>query len=224
MPRLSKKRGVRSTNYTRDFKYIHRVCLVTAKDEYDNFLFKIAGLGVESEEMFNNFTNYFDSNCTIISDNKFSIKNFAINNKMNLEVILSTIEMKKYTTSKGNSLSEVNQLHQEFSELIRKKHGVSIRHLQSYIDWLLFCKKIKYTIDGKRRKVESYVEVMKQPTSLTTRLICKKELPIDLYTAYGDFHYGIFESPTIWLNIAIIMYIFCFNIKKSLEIFGNMYI
>ena len=31
--------------------------------------------------------------------------------------------------------------------MIRQKHGVSTRHLQGYLDWIVFKKKLKYTLD-----------------------------------------------------------------------------
>ena len=78
--------------------------------------------------------------------------------------------------------------------MIRKKHGVSIRHLQGYLDWLVFCKNLKYTVAAKQRRINAYLQIMKQRIDLTERNICTKKIPIDLYSAYGDFGFGIFSS------------------------------
>lgn len=198
MPRISKIRGKHKTNpNNKELAGIshHKICLISAKDEHDNILFKIAGLGPETIEKLVAFGDYFEVGSTIISDSKPCIINFANQSRMISETIPVIANQQRYTTKKGNSLSEINQIHQEFAELIRKKHGVSTRHLQGYIDWLVFCKQLKYKIDGKRRKVESYVDVMKEYITLKTRTISSKPMPIDLYEAYGEYNYGIFSNP-----------------------------
>lgn len=46
--------------------------------------------------------------------------------------------------SSGNSVSSVNELHTEAKEMIRHKKGISAPHLQAYLDWLVFRKKLRY--------------------------------------------------------------------------------
>jgi len=43
------------------------------------------------------------------------------------------------------------------------------------------------------------MELMRQPSSVNAADICKQKMPIDLYRAYGDYHYGIF-SPERFTN------------------------
>ena len=195
MPRISKPRGKKQTSqFGKNLAGIshHKVCVFSAIDENDNIVMKIAGLGSESLDLLTPFHNYFKGGSTIISDNKACIKNFANEQELESEPIPTKGNQKRYTTEKGNSLGDINQLHQEVSEMLVKKHGVSIRHLQGYLDWLVFCKKLKYTVEAKQRRINAYLQIMTQPIDITKRTMCTKELPINLYEAYKEYHYGIF--------------------------------
>jgi ribosome biogenesis protein Nip4 len=77
--------------------------------------------------------------------------------------------------------------------LISKKHGISTRHLQDYLNWLLLLKKIKYRVKAEARVSFTYMESMKQVHTIAVRNITKLPMPIDLYQAYGAYHYGIFS-------------------------------
>lgn len=48
----------------------HKICFVTAIDENDNMLFEIGGLGGESQEILEQFTDHFQKDSLIISDSK----------------------------------------------------------------------------------------------------------------------------------------------------------
>lgn len=201
MPRLSKPRGKHKTNsHGKNLAGLshHKVCIFSSIDENDHILMKIAGLGVESIKLLEPFSRYFEEGSTVISDSKSCISKFAEKCGMNCETIPVIANQKRYKTNNGNSLAEINQLHQEFGEMIRMKHGVSIRHLQGYIDWLVYSKKLRYRIEACKRSVVSYAEVMKKHITLTERSICSKEIPIDLFAAYGEYQFGIFKPlPTI---------------------------
>lgn len=200
MPRISKPRGKhKSSTYGKNLTGLshHKVCIFSAIDENDQMMMKIAGLGEESKRLLTPFHKYFKKDSIIISDNKACIINFAEQNGMKSEVIPTIANQKNFKTKNGNSLGDINQLHQEFSDMMRKKHGVSIRHLQGYLDWLVFCKKLKYTVEAKQRRINTYLQIMKKQVDLTERNICKQKLPIDLFDAYGEYQYGIFASPTI---------------------------
>lgn len=75
-----------------------------------------------------------------------------------------------YTTPLRNSLSSVNELHTEAKTLSRNRHGVSTRHLQGYIDRIVFHKHLKYRYEMQKRKNEAYAETMKEHISF----ICNK--------------------------------------------------
>lgn len=46
--------------------------------------------------------------------------------------------------------------------MIRHKKGISTRHLQSYLDWLVFGKRLRYTIDMRKWKDETYMGTMRE--------------------------------------------------------------
>lgn len=156
MPRSSKHRGRKNASiYSRHLRGLsnHKVCLVTATDENDNILFKIAGLGQESYDKYDQFKNHFVKHSTIISDDKPCIQAFTYNNEMKTDVIPSLANQKRYTASSGNSISSVNELHTEAKKMIRNKKGISTRHLQAYLDWLVFRKRLRYTLDMRKWKM-----------------------------------------------------------------------
>ena len=196
MPRISKKRGKhKGSTIGKNLSGIshHKVCIMSAIDDNDNMLFKIAGLGPEDKDNLSEFKGYFAKGSTLITDGKQALINFARDNMMVSDSIPVVANKQIYKTPKGNTLADVNQLHQELATLIYKKHGVSIRHLPDYLNWLVFAKKLRYTVDGIRRRSDTYITVMKKVITLLTRTICKIDMPINLYEAYHEYHYGIFS-------------------------------
>ncbi len=194
MPRASKHRGKHKPIYSRHERGLsgHKICLITAIDENDNMLFKIAGLGAESQEKLEPFRKHFKAGSMIICDDKACIKNFASNNDMTSDVIPSLANQTRFTTDKGNSLSSVNEFHTEAKNLIRQKHGISTRHFQGYLDWILFRKRLRYTLEMTKWKSAAYMDTMQELIPFTAGDIVKLPMPIDLHEAYGSYHYGIF--------------------------------
>ncbi len=200
MPRLSKKRGKHKTSLvSKGLSGIshHKVCIVTAIDEHDNILYKVTGQGSESQATFEQYARYFKKGSTVISDSKPCICNFAEHHSFTSEPIPVVGGRQVFTTSKGNSLGDCNELHTELKNLMRRAHGISTRHLQCYIDWLVFKKQLKYMIELKKRRSTTYMGLMRQPSSINTADICKQKMPIDLYRAYGEYHYGIFSPERL---------------------------
>ncbi len=191
MPRFSKKRGKHKSDPNhKSLRGIshHKVCMVTAVDEKDHILFKIAGLGPESLEKYEKYSSCFRENCKLVCDDRTCIQNFADNNSFKCDVIPSG----SYKSESGNSLATINQLHQSFSELIRKKHGVGIRHLQGYINWLVKTKQMRYQIESKKMNTQIYMDIMRTPSSFSSEDVCSLGLPINLYEAYHE--YGIADQ------------------------------
>lgn len=146
MPRYSKKRGKKAP-VVGEFHSLrgvshHKICIVTAIDEYDNVLYRVAGLGQESESKYEQYSNSFTENTTIISDSDASIAAFAKVHGMTSDIVPS----KRHTTIKGNSLGDVNQLHQTLKDTVRSKHGISSRHLPAYLNWISYLKRMTYTM------------------------------------------------------------------------------
>ena len=195
MPRMSKKRGKHKSVFGKSLAGVshHKVCIISAIDEHDNIFLKIGGLGEESEEMFNKYSKYFSRKSLIISDDKPAIKNFALRNKMRSDVIPSIGGKTLFTTPEGNSLSSINEIHSEIKLLIKVKHGISIRHLQRYLDFLAFRKKLKYTARMKDWRDLTYMDVMFLEPAFLTKDTCCQPLPISLFEAYHEYNYGIFS-------------------------------
>ena len=87
----------------------------------------------------------------------------------------------------------VQRLYAEAKNMIRQKHEACTRHLQGYPDWIVFKKKLKYTLDMRKWKPEAYEWMMEQILFIY-RDIVKLPMPIDLYSAYGEYNYGIFAN------------------------------
>lgn len=192
MPRYSKHRGKSrkstSSSKLRGINH-HKVCIVTAIDENDNILYKVGGLGRESADILNRFRGHFSPISTIISDDSHSIKTFVSDNKLKSEIIPSN----GTATPSGKTVSSTDELHTELKSLIRWKRGISTRHLQGYLDWLVLRKKLKYTLDMRKWKSEAYMTTMMEQIPFRCNEITRIPLPINLFTAYGEYHYGIFS-------------------------------
>ena len=194
MPRFSKKRGKNNSRRSQRGISNHDVCILAAIDENDNMLLQVAGLGIESLDKLNRFSSYFKAGSMIICDSKASCRNFALTNNMMADCIPVIGGKKRYKTDKENSLSSVNQLHQEIAMLRYSKRGVSTRHLPGYLNWIIFQKKIRYHYEARNRKAEAYMKMIDRNKSLINPEVCKITMPIDLYKAYGEYHYGIFAN------------------------------
>lgn len=199
MPRLSKKRGKHKPYSTyKDLRGIshHKICLLSAIDEEDHILFKIAGLGVEDIKKYDKYSNYFSKKTAFICDEKRCIESFCNKHHFTCDIIPSGA----FVSPKGNSLSSINQLHQEFSDLLRKKHGVSVRHLQGYMDFLVVNKELRYTLELKRMNTRIYMDILRKPLPFTTRDISHFPLPIDLSIAYREYNYRYTDDIDISKN------------------------
>lgn len=195
MPRFSKHRGKgRYKNPAFPGSTLsgishHKVCIVAAIDEHDNMLFKIGGLGRESFDILNQFRNHFSSDDLIISDDSHSIQTFVSENRFRSDIIPSNAQ----TTPCGRSVASVNEMHSELKNLIRRKHGISTRHLQGYLDWLVFLKHLRYTLEMRKWKPEAYMMTMKELIPFRCCDIPRQPMPINLYSAYSEYHYGVFK-------------------------------
>lgn len=195
MPRLSKRRGkgrYRQSSFHGNAlpgTSHHKVCIVAAIDEHDNMLFKVGGLGRESFSILNQFRNHFSAVDLIISDDSHSIQTFVSENKFHSDIIPSNA----ITTPCGRSVASVNEMHTELKNLIRQKHGISTRHLQGYLDWLVFVKHLRYTLEMRKWKPEAYMTTMMEQIPFRCCDIPKLPMPIDLYDAYGEYQFGVFS-------------------------------
>ena len=191
MPRISKKRG-KSSAY-RGISH-HKVCILSAVDENDRMIFKIQGLGPESKEKVAEMADCFrkeNYSCYLISDMKQCYQDLSeATGRMHDE-----IKSEGHISERGHSLAELNQLHSEFKQLYKKYRGVSIRHLQGYLDFFCLFKKIKYAVSEIRKQtLEIYMTSAQESSTLKVKDIHQKKIPVDLSEAYGEYHYGCFAA------------------------------
>lgn len=192
MPRISKNRGKTST-----YRGIssHKVCILSAVDDFDQCIFLVQGLGKETSKRASQLLDYIVDdhmeNTTFTTDMKQIFDEVASKiNKTHIE-----IKATAHVDDEGNSLSSINQLHSEFSLLYKRYHGISTRHLQGYLDFFSYCKNLNYRINKiKDKTLHAYKSINREISKLYVRDICKIDLPIDLFEAYGDWHYGCFSS------------------------------
>ena len=126
----------------------------------------------------------------IICDSKQSNRHFIDLVKARQDLI----PQKKHISKNGNTISEINQIHSDLRRLNRLKKGISSRHLPDYLNWYCFLKKLIYSTEAKRRKIQAYIDIMPSKKILTNSDICKIPMPVDLYKAYGEYHYGIYAN------------------------------
>lgn len=190
MPRISKNRGNGNT-----FRGVssHKVCIYSAVDELDNCVFKIEGLGSETIEKSENFKHFLEPNQEnkyhLISDMKQVFKGLvSYTNLTHVE-----IKSNAHVSDDDFSLASINQLHDEFQKLYSLYRGVSIRHLQGYLNFFSFVKNVNYKIERIKEKNQNvYTTAYKEHVDLLERKICDLKFPIDLFAAYGEWHYGCF--------------------------------
>lgn len=184
MPRMPKKR----TSSAKRGISNHKVCIFTAVDENDHSLIEIAGLGPENIEMLLHFKNRFEENSSLVTDSKSAFIEFAASRKMTLDQIPSGFRV----SNNGNNLSTINGMHAQIRTFLRPYRGVSIKHLQGYLDLFRYYKDLKYTTEYVEMNNRTYCYVMPFYKQIFFDDIYKKLIPIDLFKAYGEYNYGIY--------------------------------
>lgn len=189
MPRISKKRSSRSK-----LKGIshHKVCIVSAIDENDQLLFKVAGLGKETISYYHQITPNFNRVNQLIGDNFWGFTTLGEELNCDVDLIPSGFTV----SNNGNDINNLNGLHSELNTWLRKYRGVSIRHLQGYLNMFIFIKQLKYEIERKAMKYVAFIRSLINNAKLKNKEICNLTLPIDLKVAYGEYHYGIFANQS----------------------------
>jgi phage terminase large subunit len=97
-----------------------------------------------------------------------------------------------HKTKDGKHISDVNSLHSNLKDLIRKKRGVSLRHLQGYLNLIVFKRRFISAIERKLFDLNAYGYVKDKGKKLINREICKFPFPVSLKEIYGHYHYGMF--------------------------------
>ena len=128
MPRYSKHRTSTKSPY-RGISH-HKVCTVSSIDEEDNLILEIAGLGRCTTEMLENVLGN-----RVLEVNSFNTDSATAYRKFCKEhqIELNAIPSGKHSDGKIN-ISKTNGIHSQLEIWLSKFKGVSIRHLQEYLE------------------------------------------------------------------------------------------
>ena len=183
MPRISKKRKRHGTG--KQGMNRHIVCVVSGVDENDNIIFKVAGSGnVTSKMIEDNIANKVVNSKKIVTDCKSSYESIAKKNNWNLK----QVKAKCYTDTDGNNLANINSLHSELT-LLRNFRGVSTKHLQEYLDWFVFSKYQKYSIDYMEQADDFEKNTIALYTNIKYNNVCNNYSIFDFFELYKDYNY-----------------------------------
>lgn len=181
MPRKSHKRGKHKSEKGCGYhngNYTDKVCITSAVDENDNCLLKVTSQKRENIDDFKIFNEYFTKGSTVVCDSNANFIKFLKDNEFVPDVVKPKPTYNNYISENGNSLSSVNQLHQSLSEMVSRTHGVSLRHLQGYLNWIVFKRHMSFKVDKAFWKSESYRKVMKGKSTVGAATIHRKPFPI----------------------------------------------
>lgn len=169
MVRKSKKRG--SSDRKRGLSN-DKLCIMTAVDENDNMFFQLTGVGRENIQKYRHVYHFIENPSLIVSDQAWGYTTMA----KELDCELDQIGMNCHKTLKGNGLSELNQLHSEFKIYISRFKGVSLNHLQGYMDFFVFLKTLNYKFDYHEGIQKLYIDSICSNTKLLNSEICNMNI------------------------------------------------
>lgn len=184
MPRASKPRTSNGTA-ARGISN-HKVCIVSAVDEYDNMFFEIAGNGpVTSKMIKQSLTPKIGKISKLITNCKSSYESEVKVNKWNLKQIKSD----GYVDADGNSLSNINSLHSGITTFLAPFRGVSTKHMQGYLDWFTFDKYMQYSFNEKQHMQIILKETIVKSTEIKTSNMYSNQSGLDFNSIYFDYNY-----------------------------------
>lgn len=181
MPRYSKKR----TSITSPYRGIshHKVCVVSSIDEYDNLILKIAGLGRGTTKMLeDNLGEKLINPKCITTDSASAYQDFCSNHNIKLQAIPSGFHSNGTT-----NIAEINGVHSQLETWLSKFRGISIRHLQEYLDWFVYIFVMKKRFNLNKLKTESYRNIVLNDNYIKSNKIFSIDIPIDLNVAYAEY-------------------------------------
>lgn len=175
MPRTSKKRGTHNDELIGISK--EKVCVISAIDDYDNLILKIGGVGRGTTTMFEKcLGKKIKKVKELVADGASGYQKFCKKHLIKLYDIPSGY----YTDEYFHNLADINNVHSQLATWLSKFKGVSIRHLQEYLDWFVFIFTMKKRFELRELKIESYKKIIVNNTYMKSSAVCKKDLPIDL--------------------------------------------
>lgn len=117
-------------------------------------------------------------------------KNYIVENLMefcsNYNIELQAIPSGFHSNGILN-IAEINGIHSQLETWISKFRGVSIRHLQEYLDWFVYIFTMKKRFRLNKVKTESYRNIILNNNYIKSNDIFTIQMPIDLNIAYGEY-------------------------------------
>lgn len=184
MPRISKPRKKHGTGTSGISK--HTICVTSGIDEEDHIILKVAGTGsVTSNMIKNTIVPKIKNSTKVTTDCKSSYESVARENNWNLKQVKS----KGYVDAEGNNLANINSLHSELTLFLSQFHGVSIKHLQEYLDWFSFSKFQNYSIDYLDQPNDFEKNTITKQTEIKYSNVCNNYSIFDFFDLYKDYNY-----------------------------------
>lgn len=184
MPRFSKKRASKGTT-TRGING-HKICVISAIDEYDNNFLEIVGTGpVTSKMVEKSLTPRIEKLKVIITDCKSSYESEAKKNNW----ILKQVKSELHCDLEGNNLANINSLHSGLTTFLSPFRGISSKHLQGYLDWYSFHKYLNYCFEYDKQKDKLFNHTMIEGTQINRVNAYDNYSGIDFYDVYSDYNF-----------------------------------
>lgn len=184
MPRISKPRKKHGTGTSGISK--HTICVTSGIDEEDHIILKVAGTGsVTSNMIKNTIVPKIKNSTKVTTDCKSSYESIARENNWNLKQVKS----KGYVDAEGNNLANINSLHSELTLFLSQFHGVSIKHLQEYLDWFSFSKFQNYSIDYLDQPNDFEKNTITKQTEIKYSNVYNNYSIFDFFDLYKDYNY-----------------------------------
>ncbi len=126
---------------------------------------------------------HINEDSTLITDSKSCYSSFCeINNLKHISIKSHT-----YKSDSGHSLSAVNSLHTELELFLKMKRGINVRHIQRYLDFFSFKKRISYKYENLFLNEEVYRKTLSQTKNFYSSEISKSTTPFKLCSMYPTF-------------------------------------
>lgn len=181
MPRAPKSHQTKKSKG----KNNHTSCIVSAIDEEDHIVLKVAGYGKETTEMYLDvLSDKIQKDSVVVTDGFQGFDKVAKKLKCNHEVVKSNC----HTNERGYNINSINQVHSELSTHMKRYHGVSARHLQGYLNMFVLLKYLKFHVDYRYQRREAYIAGMPHITTITKANEYKRPYLTDMNEVYADYH------------------------------------
>lgn len=181
MPRAPKKHQSKKSAG----KNNHTACIISAVDDEDHIILKVAGYGKETTDMYLDvLSGKVSENGILVTDGFNGFDEVAKKLKCHHEIVKANC----HTNENGCNINTINQIHSELTTFMKRYHGVSTRHLQGYLNMFILRKQLNYKVEIMYQRREAYVAGMPHRTTVTKANEHKLPYLADMNEVYADYH------------------------------------